>query len=63
MSSIVTVQPLRVVIRESIKNALRVHGGNVTDAARALGIGRATLYRWLENHWLDLGEFRTVRRA
>ena len=32
---------------EAIRNALRVHGGNVSAAARALGISRNTIYRRL----------------
>jgi transcriptional regulator of acetoin/glycerol metabolism len=31
--------------------ALSSHGGNRTAAARALGIGRATFYRW----WREAG--------
>ena len=34
--------------RRAIAHALRVTGGNVTRAARALGIGRATMYRKLD---------------
>jgi len=32
---------------ERIRQALAQSGGNMTQAARLLGIGRATLYRWL----------------
>ncbi|HXC92959.1 MAG TPA: helix-turn-helix domain-containing protein, partial [Geobacteraceae bacterium] len=30
---------------KTIKNALELHRWNITEAARALGIGRNTLYR------------------
>lgn len=40
------VRPLREVEREHIEHALAVEG-NTTKAAKALGIGRATLYRRL----------------
>jgi PAS domain S-box-containing protein len=37
--------------RSRLLRALSSHGGNRTAAARALGIGRATFYRW----WRDAG--------
>ncbi len=42
------ILPLEELERRAITHALRVTRGNVTRAARALGIGRATLYRKLE---------------
>lgn len=42
------IVPLDELERRAIVHALRVTGGNVTRAARALGIGRATMYRKLE---------------
>lgn len=33
-----------------IKNALEFYSGNITDAARALGITRSSLYRRIEKH-------------
>lgn len=42
------IVPLEELERRAIIHALRVTGGNVTRAARALGIGRATMYRKLE---------------
>lgn len=35
------------VIRSHCLRVLAGHGGRVADAARALGIGRATLYRYV----------------
>jgi transcriptional regulator of acetoin/glycerol metabolism len=40
---------LEAVERLAIRRALEAHGGNVSAAARALGIGRNTLYRKLGN--------------
>ncbi len=42
------IVPLKELERRAIAHALRVTGGNVTRAARALGIGRATMYRKLD---------------
>ena len=46
------VRPLAEVEREEIMNALAVFHGNVGEASRALGIGRATLYNYLQKHGL-----------
>ena len=40
--------PLKEMERRAVKRALQVSGGNVTRAARALGIDRATLHRKLK---------------
>lgn len=51
---VVTVQvegrlrTLAEVERDVIRNAIDHHGGNYTAAAKALGIGRSTLYRKME---------------
>ena len=37
---------------------LRSCGGNISNAARCLGIGRTTLYRKLALHGIDLGSMR-----
>ncbi len=44
------VLPLAEVERLAIEEALIAYEGNVTDTARALGIGRATLYRYVRKH-------------
>jgi len=36
----------------AIQKALKRHGGNLSDVARQLGIGRSTLYRKLEQYGL-----------
>ncbi len=41
-------RPLAEVEREAIQNALNYFQGNVTQAAKALGIAKSTLYRKLE---------------
>ncbi len=39
--------------KERLNEAMRRAGGNRSLAARNLGIGRATLYRWIARHRLD----------
>src|SRR5690606_41731289 len=44
---------------EALRAALREHGGNVSDAARALGVSRQKVYRLIEaDPTLDLDNFR-----
>ncbi len=45
-----TILPLDEVERRAIVRALKVTGGNMSDAAQRLGIGRNTLYRKLEKY-------------
>ena len=47
-----TVRPLHEVEREMMIAALRETAGNVSEAARRLGIGRATFYRRAQRHGL-----------
>lgn len=47
------VLPLQEVERRAIMHALRVTQGRVGEAARLLGVGRATLYRRLQQHKID----------
>ena len=42
------IRPLDDVVREHIERALELTGGNMSEASRRLGIGRATLYRKVE---------------
>ena len=44
------ILPLDEVERRAIVHALKVTGGNMSDAAQRLGIGRNTLYRKLEKY-------------
>lgn len=41
------LDPLHVVVDRHIRQALDAHGGQVARAAKAISVGRATLYRWL----------------
>jgi transcriptional regulator of acetoin/glycerol metabolism len=41
--------------RSALERALREAGGNATEAARRLGIGRSTFYRKLGRHGLGPG--------
>lgn len=41
------VRPLADVESETIRFAISRYGGNLSEAARRLGIGRSTLYRRL----------------
>ncbi len=47
------ILPLDEVERRAIVHALKVTDNNIPDAARALGIGRATLYRKLKQYNLQ----------
>jgi DNA-binding NtrC family response regulator len=42
--------PLRKLTPEAVARTLKETGGNKSRAARVLGVGRATLYRFLEEH-------------
>ena len=44
--------PLEEVERLLIRKALERHGGNVSQAAKALGLSRSALYRRLQQHGL-----------
>ncbi len=50
-ASLQVVAPMTEDRRTLLLRALSSHGGNRTAAARALGIGRATFYRW----WREAG--------
>ncbi|MEM6794299.1 MAG: sigma-54 dependent transcriptional regulator [Acidobacteriota bacterium] len=44
--------------RTMVEKCLRHYGGNVSRAARALGLSRAALYRRFERHGLDPAQFQ-----
>lgn len=44
------VEPLQLVERRAVEHAIRAFDGNLSQASRALGIGRTTLYRKLERY-------------
>jgi DNA-binding NtrC family response regulator len=45
-------QTLEMLERDTIRHALEKHGGNISHAARALGLTRPALYRRMEKHGL-----------
>jgi transcriptional regulator with PAS, ATPase and Fis domain len=47
---------LNVLEKETIGSALRHYGGNITQASKALGIGRNTLYDKMKKYGVSLGE-------
>ena len=47
----------------AIRNAIFEFKGNLTEASRALGIGRATLYRKVKQYNIDPSEARRRRAA
>jgi len=47
----------------AIENAIYEFNGNLTEAAKALGIGRATLYRKVKQYNIDPGLARKKRAA
>lgn len=47
----------------AIKNAIQSFNGNLTEAAKALGIGRATLYRKVKQYNIDPSVARRRRAA
>lgn len=47
----------------AIENAIHEFNGNLTEAAKALGIGRATLYRKVKQYNIDPSNARKKRAA
>lgn len=47
----------------AIENAIHEYNGNLTEAAKALGIGRATLYRKVKQYAIDPSAARRKRAA
>ena len=55
-----TINELEAV---AIQNAIQNFGGNLTEAAKALGIGRATLYRKVKQYNIDPSMARKKKAA
>ena len=51
-----TIIPLSELERQHMIRALNLLNGNKTDVAAKLGISRATLWRKLKEHKIELGE-------
>ncbi|MNL20802.1 Limonene hydroxylase [compost metagenome] len=47
------VQKMEDLEAQAIENAILHHRGNLTEAAKSLGIGRATLYRKVKQYHID----------
>lgn len=54
-----SVKTMREVEKEQIKKAIVQCRGNLTEAAKVLGLGRATLYRKVKSLEIDVLELRT----
>lgn len=59
-SGVSTIDQLESV---AIENAITAFKGNLTEAAKALGIGRATLYRKVKAYNLDPSQARKKKAA
>lgn len=52
------VQKMDDLEAKAIENAISQYKGNLTEAAKALGIGRATLYRKVKQYQIDPSQAR-----
>ena len=59
-SRVATINELESV---AIQNAIQSFNGNLTEAAKALGIGRATLYRKVKQYNIDPSSARRKKAA
>ena len=57
------VQKMDDLEAHAIENAIAQYKGNLTEAAKALGIGRATLYRKVKQYHIDPSAARKKRAA
>lgn len=57
------VQTINELESVAIEKAIGEYNGNLTEAAKALGIGRATLYRKVKQYGLDPSQARKKRAA
>jgi transcriptional regulator of acetoin/glycerol metabolism len=48
---------------EAISNAIQANKGNLTSAAKSLGLGRATLYRKVKEYSIDIRDSRIKKAA
>lgn len=58
--SVATINQLEA---SAIENAIAAFKGNLTEAAKALGIGRATLYRKVKQYNIDPSQARNRKKA
>jgi transcriptional regulator of acetoin/glycerol metabolism len=57
------IQKMDDIEAHAIENAIVQYKGNLTEAAKALGIGRATLYRKVKQYHIDPSQARKKRAA
>ncbi len=57
------VQKMDDIEAKAIENAISQYKGNLTEAAKALGIGRATLYRKVKQYQIDPSQARKKKIA
>lgn len=57
------VQKMEELEARAIEDAIHQFKGNLTEAAKALGIGRATLYRKVKQYQIDPSQARKRRHA
>ncbi|WP_295905745.1 helix-turn-helix domain-containing protein [uncultured Bdellovibrio sp.] len=57
------VQKMEELEAQAIENAIVQYKGNLTEAAKALGIGRATLYRKVKQYHIDPSAARKKKVA
>ncbi len=57
------VETINDLEAKAIENAIHIYRGNLTEAAKALGIGRATLYRKVKQYNIDPSQARKRRVA
>ncbi len=57
------VQTINELENVAIQNAIQNFNGNLTEAAKALGIGRATLYRKVKQYNIDPSSARRKKAA
>ncbi len=48
----------RQIKRESLLETLRVHKGNITHAAKALGVSRVTIHNWIKQEGINLKDLK-----
>jgi transcriptional regulator with GAF, ATPase, and Fis domain len=58
-----TVATINQLEASAIENAIGAFKGNLTEAAKALGIGRATLYRKVKQYNIDPSAARNKKKA
>ena len=57
------VQKMEDLEAKAIESAINQYKGNLTEAAKALGIGRATLYRKVKQYHIDPSQARRRKMA